>query len=239
MLKKRAAEERGHANHGWLHSRFSFSFAEYFDPHQMGFHALRVINDDIIEPATGFPTHGHRDMEIVTYVLDGALEHEDSQGHGGILRRDDVQRMSAGSGIRHSEFNASKDEPLRLLQIWIHPEERGLQPGYEDRKFPEERKRGRLCLLASRDEREGALKIHQNAEVFACILGSGESVEHLLAEKRAAWLQLARGHLAVNGMELEEGDGLAIEREDRLLIEGKQGGGEFLLFDLKEEGPKL
>jgi hypothetical protein len=235
MLTKRAAKERGLAEHGWLRSRFTFSFADYFDPQHMGFHALRVINDDIIQPATGFGTHGHTDMEIVTYVLDGALEHKDSQGNGGILRTHDVQRMSAGQGIRHSEFNASKDERLRLLQIWIHPEERGLQPGYEDRKFPEEQKRGRLCVLASRDESDGSLKIHQDATVYASILKGDESVEHPLGDKRVAWLQVARGKFEVNGLELEEGDGLAVEHERRLLIKGRGDGGEFLLFDLREE----
>jgi hypothetical protein len=234
MLKKRPAAERGAANHGWLDTRFTFSFAHYFDPKHMGFHALRVINDDLVMPATGFGTHGHSDMEIITYVLDGALRHEDSEGNGGVLRWGDVQRMSAGRGIRHSEFNASEEERLRLLQIWIHPARRGLDPSYEDKNFDAEEKRGRLRVIVSPDEREGSLKIHQDAIVYASILENGESVTHALAAGRVAWLQVARGALVVNGMDLEEGDGLAIERESSLAIEGRSGGAEFLLFDLPE-----
>jgi redox-sensitive bicupin YhaK (pirin superfamily) len=232
MLSVRRAADRGHANHGWLDTRFTFSFADYHDPRHMGFRSLRVINDDRVRGGAGFPPHPHRDMEILTYVLDGALEHRDSMGSGAVMRPHEVQRMSAGTGVLHSEFNPSEDEPLRLLQIWILPERRGITPGYEQKAFPPAEKQGRLRLVASPDAAEGSVTIHQDARVYASLLAPGERVEHALLPGRGAWLQVARGRIRVNGSELAEGDGAAIEDEPRLAIEGVEAA-EFLLFDLK------
>ena len=231
MLTKRPASERGHADHGWLKTYHSFSFANYYDPQHMGFRTLRVINDDIVEPDQGFGTHGHRDMEIVTYVLDGALEHKDSMGTGSVLRPGDVQRMSAGRGVTHSEFNHSSEEALRLLQIWILPEEQGIEPGYEEKHFPRDDKLNRLCLIASPDATEGSLKIHQDARIHAALLDAGKSLTYELETGRHAWLQVARGRLKVGNLELGEGDGLAVSDEAKLIIEGVDSA-EFLLFDL-------
>jgi redox-sensitive bicupin YhaK (pirin superfamily) len=231
MLTRRPASERGHADHGWLKTYHTFSFANYYDPRHMGFRALRVINDDIVEADQGFGTHGHKDMEIVTYVLDGALEHKDSMGTGSVLAPGDVQRMSAGRGVTHSEFNHSSSERLRLLQIWILPEEQGIEPGYQEKHFPRDDKLNRLCLVASPDEAEGSLKIHQDARIYAAILEDGKTLEHTLEPGRHAWLQVARGRLKVGDQELIEGDGLAVSEETKLVLEGVDSA-EFLLFDL-------
>jgi redox-sensitive bicupin YhaK (pirin superfamily) len=197
----------------------------------MGFRALRVINDDIIQPGRGFGTHGHEDMEIITYVLEGALEHKDSTGTGSVLRQGDVQRMSAGRGVRHSEFNHSNDEPLRLLQIWILPEKRDIEPGYEEKRFDEAEKRGRLRVIASPDGDDGSLRIHQDTRVYATVLGKGETVEHTLAPGRHAWVQVARGRITLNGEDLVQGDGAAVSEEIGLRLEGEESA-EVLVFDL-------
>jgi redox-sensitive bicupin YhaK (pirin superfamily) len=231
MMTLRPAEERGAADFGWLQTRHSFSFADYYDPAHMGFQSLRVINDDRVAPAGGFDTHGHKDMEIVTYVLDGALEHRDSLGNGSVIRAGDVQRMSAGTGIRHSEYNPSAREPVHLLQIWIYPERKGLAPGYEQKTFPEAAKRNRLRLIASRDGRLGSVTVHQDADLYASVLEAGRRVAFAPAAGRHVWIQVARGTLTVNGQQLKEGDGLAIAGEGALDIVSETGG-EFLLFDL-------
>ncbi len=227
----RKSEDRGKANFGWLDSRHSFSFGHYYDPRHMGFGPLRVINEDRVAPGEGFPEHPHSDMEIVTYVLEGALEHRDSLGTGSVIRPGDVQRMSAGKGIRHSEFNASRSEPVHLLQIWIIPERRGLEPGYEEKSFPAEEKRGRLRLVASRDSREGSVKIHQDASLYATILGKGQRVAHELAAGRLAWVQVAKGSARLNGEALEAGDGAALDVSGTLELEGVRDA-EVLLFDM-------
>lgn len=232
MLTKRPASERGHANHGWLDTHHTFSFAQYYDPEHMGFRSLRVINDDIVAAGAGFPTHAHDDMEIITYVLEGALEHRDSTGTGSVLRAGDVQHMTAGSGIRHSEFNPSPEETLRLLQIWIHPDRKGLEPAYQERHFDEAGKQGKLRPIASGTSRDGALPIHQDVGLFASILAEGQRVEHRLAPGRHAWVQVATGTIRANGVELSRGDGLAVSGEEAVTIEGRGEGGEFLLFDL-------
>ena len=226
----RKADERGKANLGWLKSRHSFSFGHYYDPANMGFGPLRVINEDHIAPGGGFPTHPHSDMEIVTYVLSGALEHKDSLGTGSVIHPGDVQRMTAGTGIRHSEFNASGQEPVHLLQIWILPERAGLKPSYEQKFFSEEEKRGN-ALIASRDGRGGSVTIHQDASVFATQLENGEQVTHTLHQGRGIWVQVARGSIAANGLVLEAGDAIAIEGPGELQIAGKDSA-EALIFDL-------
>lgn len=231
MITLRPADERGHAQHGWLDSRFTFSFAHYHDPKHMGFRALRVINDDWIQAGMGFGMHPHRDMEIVTYVLEGALEHKDSLGTGAIVRPGEVQRMTAGTGILHSEFNPSASEPVHLLQIWLHPEKEGLKPGYEQRPFPAAERRGRLRLVASRDGRDGAVTIQQDAELYAGLLDAGESATHPLRPGRHAWLQVARGSLTLNGQLLQSGDGAAVSDEETLELVGREDA-EVLLFDL-------
>jgi hypothetical protein len=231
MITLRPAEERGHAEHGWLSARHSFSFASYQDPRHMGFGTLRVINDDRIQPAQGFGTHGHENMEIVTYVLEGAVAHKDNMGNGSIIRPGDVQRMTAGTGVQHSEFNASDDQVLHLLQIWILPEKEGLEPGYEQKSFPDSELAGNLRLVASRDGREGSVTVHQDVALFAARLSQGETLRHALAAGRKAWLQVARGDLTLNGIELKEGDGAAIEAEDAVELAGL-GDAEILLFDL-------
>ena len=231
MLTHRRAEERGRADFGWLDSRHTFSFGHYHDPEHMGFGPLRVINDDRVAPGGGFPTHPHSDMEIISYVLDGALEHRDSLGTGSVIRPGDVQRMSAGTGIRHSEFNASETEPVHFLQIWIIPERRGLQPGYEQKNFAAEEKRGRLRLVASRDGRNGSVTIHRDVALYATLLGPSESVSHELAPGRAAWVQVARGSVSIDGTPLGEGDAVAIDTARQLTLTGTDEAG-VLLFDL-------
>jgi|HubBroStandDraft_6_1064221.scaffolds.fasta_scaffold373979_2 redox-sensitive bicupin YhaK (pirin superfamily) len=231
MMTIHPAEARGRTRIDWLDSRHSFSFGDYQDPKQMGFRTLRVINDDRVAPAAGFGMHGHRDMEIITYVLDGALEHRDSLGTGEVLRRGDVQRMTAGTGIRHSEFNPSQTEPAHFLQIWLFPERRGLTPGYEQKNFPDVEKQGRLRLIAAAEPRDGALKIHQDVDLYASVLGGGESATHEIAEGRSAWVQVARGSVELNGTRLAAGDGASV-LDQRGLEFVSRDGGEFLLFDL-------
>ncbi len=231
MLAVRRAEERGHADHGWLKTSHTFSFADYHDPRFMGFGALRVINDDIVGPGGGFPPHSHRDMEIITYVLEGALQHKDSMGNGSVIKPGEVQRMSAGPGVTHSEYNASSKEPVHLLQIWILPKRSGLPNGYEQKFYSDAEKRGRLRLVASPDGAEGSVHIQQDARVFASLLGGGQSVTHHFEKGRLGWLHLARGSAEVNGTALKAGDGVGIEKVDELTIRSKDGG-EVLLFDL-------
>jgi quercetin 2,3-dioxygenase len=231
MLTVRRAEERGHASFGWLDSHHTFSFGEYHDPAHMGFRTLRVINDDRVAPGAGFPSHPHRDMEIVSYVLEWALAHEDSLGHGSVIRPGEVQRMSAGTGIVHSEYNHSPTDPARFLQIWILPERRGIAPGYEQKEFPAAERQGRLRVVASRSGRDGSLVIHQDAEIHAALLDTGDQVTHALAPGRHAWVQMARGSARVNGTVLAEGDGAALSNEEVVRIEGVAGA-EILLFDL-------
>ena len=231
MLAIRHAEERGLANFGWLNSRHTFSFGHYYDPQFMGFGSLRVINEDRVQPGRGFDTHGHRDMEIISYVLDGALEHKDSMGNGSIIRPGDVQRMSAGTGVRHSEFNASDSDPVHFLQIWVLPEKDGMAPGYEQKNFSEQEKRGRLRLVGSRDGRDGSVTIHQDVDLYATILGAGDRVSHELAEGRKAWVQLARGSAVLNDRQLAPGDGVAIEGPSAITLAGASDA-EVLLFDM-------
>ena len=231
MLTLRRAEERGRANFGWLDSRHSFSFGSYFDEKHMGFGPLRVINDDRVAGGGGFPTHPHADMEIVTYVLDGALEHKDSLGTGSVIRPGDVQRMSAGTGIRHSEFNASKSDPVHLLQIWIVPEKRGLDPSYEQKTFAAGDKRGKLRLVGSRDGRDGSVTIHRDVDFYATVLGTGDSVSHELKTDRVAWVQVAKGTAVLNGEQLYPGDGVGIEAAGKLELAGTSDT-EVLVFDM-------
>jgi redox-sensitive bicupin YhaK (pirin superfamily) len=230
MITVRKAQDRGHAHHGWLDSHHTFSFADYYDPEHMGFRDLRVINEDTVQPRRGFETHSHRDMEIVTYVLEGALEHKDSLGTGSVIRPGDVQRMSAGTGVSHSEFNHSATELVHLLQIWILPERDGLRPSYEQKHFPAAERSGALRLVASRDARGGSLRIHQDVDLYASLLREGETADHALRPGRNAWLQVARGRCTLNGTPLEAGDGAAVSGEAALRIAG--GGAELLLFDL-------
>lgn len=232
MLQIRKADDRGHADFGWLDTRYSFSFGEYFDEDHMGFGPIRVINDDRIAGGGGFPAHPHANMEIVTYVLSGALEHKDSLGTGSVIRPGDVQRMSAGTGIRHSEFNASETEPVHLLQIWIVPETRGLAPGYEQKQVSAEEKRGRLRLIGAPDGGEGVVTIHQDVRLYATLLQPGESVTHRLDAARSAWVQVATGAAEVNGTKLRAGDGLAIADEGEVRLTGTAGNTELLLFDV-------
>jgi len=230
MITVRRAADRGHFDHGWLNTYHTFSFADYHDPRWMGFRSLRVINDDRVAPGQGFGEHRHRDMEIVSYVLEGALAHRDSMGNSGVIRPGDVQRMSAGTGVQHSEFNGSRTDPVHFLQIWILPETPGSPPGYEQKTFPPETRRGKLRLVGSPDGREGSLTVGQEVTIYASVLEPGEEVQHRLAPGRHAWLQVAEGALELNGHRLEEGDGAAVTDEDELDITGK--GSEFLLFDL-------
>ncbi len=227
----RKAEDRGKADFGWLQSRHSFSFGEYYDPGYMGFGPLRVINDDRVAPGGGFPAHPHRDMEIISYVLDGALEHKDSLGTGSVISPGDVQRMSAGTGVRHSEYNASSKEPVHFLQIWIIPEREGVKPGYEQKNFGAAEKRGKLRLIASHGGRDDSVAIHQDADLYATLLEAGETVSHTLNAERGAWVQVARGSIAVNGQKLEAGDGMAIEGAGDLRLEAGASA-EVLLFDM-------
>ena len=231
MMTIRKATERGHANHGWLDSHHTFSFADYYDPDHMGFRNLRVINDDRVEGGMGFGSHPHRDMEIISYVLDGALAHKDSMGTGATIRPGDVQRMSAGTGVVHSEFNASKTDQVHFLQIWLMPSERGIKPGYEQKTFSDADKQGRLRLVASPNGADGSVTIHTDAKVYAGIFNAGERAELPLADKRGAWVHVARGQVKVNDQLLRDGDGLAIENERTVRVEGVDGG-EVLVFDL-------
>ena len=231
MITVRKAEARGTTRLDWLNSRHTFSFGDYYDPGHMGFRALRVINDDRVAPAGGFGMHGHRDMEILTYILSGSLEHRDSLGTGAVMKRGDVQRMSAGTGIRHSEFNPSKTEPSHFLQIWLTPERSGLRPQYEQRHFTGEEKSGRLRLVASHDGRDGSLTIHQDADVFAGILAPGQRISHRPAAGRHVWLQVADGSLQVNGQTLKAGDGAALSDEPVIELTTTEAA-EVLLFDL-------
>jgi len=230
MMTIRKATERGHAEHGWLDSHHTFSFADYYDPAHMGFRALRVINDDRVAGGKGFGPHPHRDMEILSYVLEGALAHKDSTGTSGVIRPGDVQRMSAGSGVVHSEHNASSDAEVHFLQIWLVPSKRSIAPGYEQKTFGDTK--GRLRLVASPDGGDGSLTIHTDARVYAGIFDAGERAELALAQGRGAWLHVARGQVKINGELLGEGDGVAIEGEGAVKIEGTDGGGELLAFDL-------
>ena len=227
----RPAEARGHANHGWLDSHHTFSFAHYYDPQHMGFGPLRVINEDRVQGGAGFPAHGHSDMEIISYVLDGALEHKDSIGTGSVIRPGDVQRMSAGTGIRHSEFNHSATEGVHFLQIWIEPETKGLKPSYEEKYFDDDEKRGKFLLIASRDGREGSITVHRDVDLYAAILSPGQKLVHPVVEGRGVWLQVARGGIRLNGQALKAGDGVAVSSADALAIEGQQEA-EVLLFDM-------
>jgi len=227
----RKADETGKGDHGWLQSRFTFSFADYYDPNHMGYRALRVINDDLIAAGQGFGTHPHRDMEIVSYVVEGALEHKDSMGNGSVVRPGDVQRMSAGTGIRHSEFNPLQDQPMRLLQIWIEPEQKGLAPGYEQTHIGADQKRNRLTLIASRDGRDGSVTIHQDAAIFASIVAPAQRVERATDPARYQWIQIVEGHATINGHAVERGDGLSLTGATHLEIEAVTET-ELLLFDL-------
>jgi redox-sensitive bicupin YhaK (pirin superfamily) len=231
MISIRRSEERGGGDYGWLNTRHTFSFDQYHDPRYMGFRSLRVINEDWVAPAGGFPMHPHRDMEIITYVLEGALEHRDSMGNGSVIRPGDGQRMSAGTGVRHSEANSSDTNPVHLLQIWILPERRGFEPGYEQKSFPAEEKRGKLRQIAGPDGKDGSVTIHQDARLFVSLLAPGQSVTHDLAPGRYAWLQVARGSVELNGKLLKQGDGAAVTEESKLTITGKEDS-EVLLFDL-------
>lgn len=231
MITVRKAGQRGHADHGWLNTHHTFSFAEYQDPAQMGFRSLRVMNEDKVAPGMGFGTHGHQDMEIISYVLSGALEHKDSLGNGEVLRPGEFQRISAGSGVKHSEFNPSANEPVHFYQIWLLPQQRGLTPSYEQKFFSEEEKRGVLRLVASPDGSEGSLSIHQDAKVYLLLLDPAESVQYAMPVGRYAWLQVLRGSVTVNSIALETSDGLAISDEKDLTIVGNQSA-EVMLFDL-------
>ncbi len=235
MFQIRQAAERGRARFGWLDSRHSFSFGHYYDPQHMGFGVLRVINDDRVVAGGGFDTHGHQDMEIISYALDGALAHEDSMGNGSTIRPGDVQRMSAGTGVMHSEFNHSKTDPVRFLQIWILPEEKCKQPGYEQKHFPMEERRGRLRLLVSREGLDGSLKINQDIKLHGALLDGEERIDYRLDPERSAWVQVARGALKLNGENLAEGDGAALKDVAKLKFSGGKQA-EFLLFDLPEVG---
>ncbi|TAH23769.1 MAG: pirin family protein [Oscillatoriales cyanobacterium] len=231
MIAVRKSEARGHANHGWLDSYHTFSFANYYDRNYMNFRSLRVINEDVVNPGKGFGTHGHSDMEIITYVLEGALEHKDSLGTGAVIKPGEVQRMSAGTGIQHSEFNPSQTDPVHLLQIWLLPDTNGLEPSYEQRDFPVVERRGKLRLVAARDARDGAVKVHQDVDLYAAVLDKNSRVSHVLQPNRHAWIQVARGAVLLNGLTLEKGDGAAVSDEAELVIEAAEDA-EFLLFDL-------
>jgi len=231
MIKLRKSAERGHANHGWLDSYHSFSFNRYYDPAHMQYSVLRVINEDVVAPDRGFGMHPHQDMEIVTYMLSGALRHMDSLGNGSVIRAGDVQRMTAGSGIVHSEVNASSSEPAHLLQIWMLPERNGLEPGYEEKHFSTEEKLNRLRLIASRDAREGSLLVHQDVSLYASVLQQGKTLSYTLGEDRSAYLQLARGRLDLNGEMLLAGDAAKLEQVGQVSLLAEEDA-EFLLFDM-------
>ncbi len=231
MISIRKSHERGHANHGWLDSRHTFSFADYFDPAHVGYSVLRVINEDRVVAGAGFPTHGHRDMEIVSYVLEGGLKHQDSLGNGSVIRPGDVQRMSAGTGVRHSEFNASDREPVHFLQVWILPESNGISPGYEQKHFPPESLANTLRLIASPDGRDGSVTVRQDVRLYATRLDTTAALTHQLAAGRCAYVHVARGELAVNGAPLAAGDGARIRNETVIKL-NQANAAEALLFDL-------
>jgi redox-sensitive bicupin YhaK (pirin superfamily) len=231
MITVRRSQDRGHADHGWLDSRHTFSFADYHDPAHMGFRALRVINEDRVAPSQGFGTHGHRDMEILSYVLSGKLAHRDSMGTGAVLGPGELQRMSAGTGVRHSEYNGSDTEVVHFLQIWIVPGRAGLAPGYEQRAFPEEERRGKLRVVASPDGRDGSLTLHQDASVHLGLLAAGERVALPIADGRHVWVQVLRGRVRANGEELRAGDGAALSGEREVALEGREDA-EVMVFDL-------
>lgn len=231
MLQVRKSTDRGHADHGWLNTYHSFSFADYHDPAHMGFRSLRVMNEDRVQPGMGFGTHGHRDMEIISYVLDGALEHKDSLGNGEVLRPGEFQRISAGTGVRHSEFNPSATEPVHFYQIWLLPQQPGLKPSYEQKRFPDAERHNRLRLVASPDAAEGSLLIHQDARVYLSSLDNGQSVAHQLSEGRHAWLQVLKGSVTLNGQPLQTSDGAALSNVRNLEINATEPS-EFMLFDL-------
>lgn len=232
MITIRKSNERGHANHGWLEAKHSFSFADYYDPDHMGFRALRVINEDKIKGGQGFGTHSHRDMEIVTYLIAGSLEHKDSIGTGSVIQPGDIQYMSAGSGVQHSEFNHSKSETAHLLQIWLLPNEKGVPPRYGQKSFTNEEKMGNLKLFASPDGRDGSISVRQDANIYVSALKPGQTTQHTLGKDRYGWIQVARGKLEVNGKPLEQGDGAAISDETRLEFKSLDSESEFLVFDL-------
>ena len=231
MLTIRRSNDRGGGDYGWLKTQHTFSFSDYWDEKWMGFRSLRVINEDWVAPSSGFPTHPHRDMEIITYVLSGQLEHKDSLGTGSVILPGDGQRMTAGRGIRHSEYNPSPTEKVHLLQIWILPDKQGHEPGYEQKTFPEAEKRGQLRLIASSDGADSSVKINQDAKLFVTLLSPGEEVKHALGAKRHAWLQVAKGEVELNGERLRQGDGTAVSDERTLSIRGTKEA-EVLLFDL-------
>ncbi len=231
MISVRKAQDRGHANHGWLDTWHSFSFADYYNPERMGFGPLRVINDDRVEPGMGFGTHGHRDMEIITYILDGQLEHKDSMGTGSIIAPGDVQRMSAGRGITHSEYNPSREKPVHLLQIWIEPSVRGIKPEYEQKLVADAEKRGRFKLIASADGRDDSVLIHQDAAIYAALVDGTESATYVLRKGRRGYVHVARGSVLVNGEMLEAGDAVTLTDEARIVLDGGRDA-EVLLFDL-------
>ena len=231
MISRRPAAERGHANHGWLDSFHSFSFADYYDPAHMGYGPLRVINEDRVQPGTGFGRHGHRDMEIITYLLDGRLEHKDSMGNGSIIVPGDVQRMSAGKGVLHSEYNPSRDEAVHLLQIWLEPNVKGIAPGYEQKHIATEEKRGRLRLIASPDGRYGSVAIHQDAALYAALLDGDDTITHAVAPGRRVYVHVARGRVRVDGQPLDAGDAVKISDENAVTLDAATGA-EILLFDL-------
>jgi redox-sensitive bicupin YhaK (pirin superfamily) len=231
VITIRRSNERGGGDYGWLNTRHTFSFNDYFDEKWTGFRSLRVINEDWVGPSGGFPTHPHRDMEIITYILSGKLEHKDSLGTGSVILPGDGQRMTAGRGIRHSEKNPSSSETAHLLQIWILPEKQGLEPSYEQKSFPESEKRGKLRLIASNDGGDGSVRINQDAKLFVSLLAPGEEVTHSLGGKRHAWLQVAKGEVELNGQRLNQGDGAAVSDEGKLTIKGMKDA-EVLVFDL-------
>jgi len=231
MITIRKSSDRGHFDHGWLKTHHTFSFAEYYDAQWMGFRTLRVINEDWVQPGEGFGTHPHRDMEIITYVLEGALEHKDSMKNGSVIVPGEVQRMSAGKGVTHSEYNHSKVDPVHLLQIWILTEKNGIEPEYEQKTFSDEEKRGRLRLIASRDGRDGSVTTHQDTDLYATILSAGQKVQHVLNPARHAWIQVAAGNVMVNGQRLEAGDGAALSEEKSVVLTAKDSS-EVLVFDL-------
>lgn len=230
-MEIRRARERGFADHGWLRTFHTFSFADYYDPNHMGFRALRVINEDRVQAGRGFGTHPHRDMEIVSYVLEGELQHKDSMGNGSVIRPGDVQRMSAGTGVLHSEFNPSRTDLVHFLQIWIIPDRAGYAPSYEQKTFPHEDKAGKLRLIVSSDGRDGSVTAHQDVAVYAGAVSAGQRLEHAVSNDRYAWVQVVRGNVTVNGEPLEAGDGAAFDRSSRVEI-GSGTAGEVLLFDL-------
>lgn len=231
MIRIRRATDRGHFNFGWLDTYHTFSFGDYYDPSFMRFRSLRVINEDFVHAGRGFPTHSHRDMEIMTYILEGALEHRDSMENGSVIRPGDVQRMTAGTGVSHSEANPSSENSVHLLQIWIMPQAQRLKPGYEQKFFSDEQKQGSLCLIASADGRDGSVIVHQDVSVYAAVLDSGQEVNHQMAPNRHAWIQVARGAVVVNGENLDQGDGAAISGESKLTASGQERS-EILLFDM-------